>query len=69
MATGRSSPTACSSRSPRTHTTRGAGWNYPANETSLLYSIARAAKIWNDLDRLGVPGIRGVYCHPAARRP
>ena len=40
--------------------------DYPANETSLLYSIARAAKIWNDLDRLGVPGIRGVYCHPAA---
>jgi len=40
--------------------------DYPANETSLLYSIARAAKIWNDLDKLGVPGIRGVYCHPAA---
>ena len=40
--------------------------DYPANETSLLYSIARSAKIWNDLDRLGVPGIAGVYCHPAA---
>ena len=40
--------------------------DYPANETSLLYSITRAAKIWNDLDKLGVPGIRGVYCHPAA---
>jgi 4-hydroxy-3-polyprenylbenzoate decarboxylase len=40
--------------------------DYPANETSLLYAIARSAKIWNDLDRLGVPGIQGVYCHPAA---
>ena len=40
--------------------------DYPANETSLLYSIARSAKIWNDLDRLGVPGICGVYSHPAA---
>ncbi len=40
--------------------------DYPANETSLLYSIARSAKIWNDLDRVGVPGIRGVYSHPAA---
>jgi 4-hydroxy-3-polyprenylbenzoate decarboxylase len=40
--------------------------DYPANETSLLYSIARSAKIWNDLDRLGVPGIHGVYSHPAA---
>jgi 4-hydroxy-3-polyprenylbenzoate decarboxylase len=40
--------------------------DYPANENGLLYSIARAAKIWNDLDKLGVPGIRGVYCHPAA---
>jgi len=40
--------------------------DYPANETSLLYSIARSARIWNDLDRLGVPGIQGVYSHPAA---
>src|SRR2546426_10342082 len=28
--------------------------------------FARSARIWNDLDRLGVPGIRGVYSHPAA---
>lgn len=40
--------------------------DYPANECALLYSIARSARIWNDLDRLGVPGIRGVYSHPAA---
>ena len=40
--------------------------DYPANENSTLYSIARAARIWNDLDKIGVPGIKGVYAHPAA---
>jgi 4-hydroxy-3-polyprenylbenzoate decarboxylase len=40
--------------------------DYPANECALLYSVARSARVWNDLDRLGVPGIRGVYAHPAA---
>jgi len=40
--------------------------DYPANECALLYSVARSARIWSDLDRLGVPGIKGVYCHPAA---
>ncbi len=40
--------------------------DYPANECALLYAIARSARIWNDLDRLGVPGIKGVYAHPAA---
>lgn len=40
--------------------------DYPANECSLLYSIARSARIWGDIDKLGVPGVRGVYCHPAA---
>jgi len=40
--------------------------DYPANECALLYSVARSARIWNDLDKLGVPGIKGVYAHPAA---
>jgi len=40
--------------------------DYPANECALLYSVARSARIWNDLERLGVPGIKGVYAHPAA---
>ena len=40
--------------------------DYPANECALLYAIARSARVWNDLDRLGVPGITGVYAHPAA---
>ncbi|MBI2494671.1 MAG: UbiD family decarboxylase [Candidatus Rokubacteria bacterium] len=40
--------------------------DYPANECALLYAVARSARIWNDLDRVGVPGIKGVYAHPAA---
>ena len=40
--------------------------DYPANECAVLYSVARSARIWNDLDKLGVPGIQGVYAHPAA---
>jgi UbiD family decarboxylase len=38
--------------------------DHPANELGLVYAIARAAKVWNDLDKLGVPGIKGVYCYP-----
>jgi 4-hydroxy-3-polyprenylbenzoate decarboxylase len=40
--------------------------DYPANECALLYAVARSARIWNDLDRVGVPGVKGVYAHPAA---
>ena len=40
--------------------------DYPANECALLYALARSARIWSDLEKLGVPGIKGVYCHPAA---
>lgn len=39
---------------------------WAANEVALLYAITRSARIWDDLDRLGVPGIKGVYAHPAA---
>jgi 4-hydroxy-3-polyprenylbenzoate decarboxylase len=39
---------------------------YPSNETSLLGAVARSARLWDDLDRLGIPGIRGVWCVPAA---
>ena len=28
--------------------------------------MIRSAKIWDDLDKLGIPGIHGVYSHPAA---
>lgn len=40
--------------------------DYPACEQVLLFAIARSARIWDDLDRLGVPGIKGVYAYPAA---
>jgi 4-hydroxy-3-polyprenylbenzoate decarboxylase len=26
----------------------------------------RSARIWDDLERIGVPGVTGVYAHPAA---
>lgn len=40
--------------------------DYPSCEQSGFFSIIRSAKIWEDLDKLGIPGIQGVYCHPAA---
>ena len=40
--------------------------DYPSCEMAEYYAIAKAARTWNDLDRLGIPGIRGVYAHPAA---
>ncbi|MBX5489968.1 MAG: UbiD family decarboxylase [Chloroflexi bacterium] len=39
---------------------------YPICEQALFIALARAARLWDDLERLGVPGIRGVYAHPAA---
>lgn len=40
--------------------------DYPACEIGAYYSIMRAAAIWNDLERFGIQGVKGVYCHPAA---
>ncbi|MQA66993.1 MAG: UbiD family decarboxylase [Alphaproteobacteria bacterium] len=40
--------------------------DYPSCEQSGFFSILRGAKIWDDLEKLGVPGICGVYSHPAA---
>jgi len=40
--------------------------DYPSCEQSGFFSIIRSAKIWDDLDKLGIPGIQGVYSHPAA---
>ena len=39
---------------------------YPACEIGAYYAVMRSARIWDNLDALGVPGIRGVYTHPAA---
>jgi UbiD family decarboxylase len=40
--------------------------DYPSCEQSGFFSVIRSAKIWDDLDKLGIPGVRGVYAHPAA---
>lgn len=39
--------------------------DHPANELGLVYAIVRGAKVWNDLEKVGIPGIKGVYCFPA----
>jgi 4-hydroxy-3-polyprenylbenzoate decarboxylase len=39
--------------------------DYPSCEQSGFFSVARSARIWDDLDKLGIPGIQGVYSHPA----
>lgn len=36
----------------------------PSNECGLMWGMAKAAKIWTDLDALGVPGVKGVWSPP-----
>ena len=40
--------------------------DWPANECGLFWAITKAAKVWADLDALGVPGIQGVWSPPEA---
>jgi 4-hydroxy-3-polyprenylbenzoate decarboxylase len=40
--------------------------DYPSCEIGAYYAIMRSAGVWDDLERMGVPGVAGVYCHPAA---
>ena len=39
---------------------------YPSCEIGAYYAIMRSARILDDLDRIGVPGVVGAYSHPAA---
>ncbi len=39
---------------------------YPSCENGAFMAIVRSARIMDDLDRIGIPGIKSVYCHPAA---
>jgi 4-hydroxy-3-polyprenylbenzoate decarboxylase len=39
---------------------------YPSCEIGAYYAIMRSARIWDDLEGIGVPGVTGVYAHPAA---
>ena len=40
--------------------------DWPSNDAGLSYAIARSARIWSDLDALGIPGIKGVWTPPEA---
>ncbi len=40
--------------------------DYPSCEQSEFFAVLRSARVWNELDALGLPGIHGVYFHPAA---
>jgi UbiD family decarboxylase len=40
--------------------------DYPSCEQSGFFAILRSARIWDDLEKLGVPGVHGVFSHPAA---
>lgn len=39
---------------------------YPSSEIGAHQTIMRSARILDNLDSIGCPGIKGVYCHPAA---
>ena len=39
---------------------------YPSCEIGAYYAIMRSARILDDLERIGVPGVIGAYAHPAA---
>ena len=39
---------------------------YPACEQGMYYAIARSARVLDDLGRMGLPGVRGVFTPPAA---
>jgi UbiD family decarboxylase len=38
----------------------------PANEAGLFWAMLRSASIWADLEKMGVPGIKGVWSIPEA---
>lgn len=40
--------------------------NYPSCEIGAYYAIMRSARILDDLQRIGVPGVVSAYSHPAA---
>ncbi len=40
--------------------------DYPSCEMALFYAIMKSARLWDDLDSYGIPGIKGVWTVPAA---
>lgn len=39
---------------------------YPSCEIGEYHAIMRAARVWDNLEAMGVPGVTGVYVYPAA---
>ena len=40
--------------------------DWPSNECGLMWAMAKAAKVWSDLNAMGVPGVKGVWSPPEA---
>jgi 4-hydroxy-3-polyprenylbenzoate decarboxylase len=40
--------------------------DYPSCEMALFNAVTRSARLWDDLERLGIPGIHAVWAVPAA---
>ncbi len=40
--------------------------DYPSCEMALFFAIMKSARLWDDLDKYGIPGIAGVWTVPAA---
>lgn len=40
--------------------------NYPSGEIGEYHAIMRSARIWDNLEAIGAPGIRGVYVYPSS---
>lgn len=40
--------------------------DYPGCEQNDFLGLNKAARTWNQLEKVGVPGVEGVYCPPAA---
>ena len=40
--------------------------DYPSCDMALFYSITKSARLWDDLDKYGIPGIKRVWTVPAA---
>lgn len=40
--------------------------DWPSNECGLFWAMTKAAKVWADLDAIGIPGIQGVWSPPEA---
>ncbi len=37
----------------------------PVTDTHMLQTLSRTSSLWDDIQRMGIPGIKGLYCPPA----